>query len=88
MRNSAIQRAAEAAGSQSALARALGCRPQAVQRWCRTGIVPAERVLEVERISGIRREEIRPDLYPIDENLCCDISVSTHDAAVPMRKAG
>ncbi|WP_440090466.1 transcriptional regulator [Pseudomonas fragariae (ex Marin et al. 2024)] len=57
-------RAAEAAGSQSALARVLGCTPQNVQKWCASGRIPAERVLRVEQATGVPRHELRPDLYP------------------------
>ncbi|SEE13102.1 Putative antitoxin of toxin-antitoxin system, YdaS/YdaT [Pseudomonas coleopterorum] len=64
MTQNAAVRAAEAAGSQSALARVLGCTPQNIQRWCATGRIPAERVLTVERATGISRHELRPDLYP------------------------
>jgi DNA-binding transcriptional regulator YdaS (Cro superfamily) len=58
-------RAAVAAGGQSALARTLKVTPQAVQRWCALGKVPAERVLEIEAASGVSRHELRPDIYPI-----------------------
>lgn len=34
----------------------------AVSKWER---IPAERVVEVERITGIPREELRPDLYRV-----------------------
>ena len=60
----AIHRACEAAGSQSALARMLEVTPQAVQSWCATGRVPAERVISIEAATGISRHELRPDLYP------------------------
>ncbi len=60
----AIERAVDAAGGQSALARALGVTPQAVQRWCATGVVPPIRVIDVERLTGISRHALRPDLYP------------------------
>jgi DNA-binding transcriptional regulator YdaS (Cro superfamily) len=36
---------------------------QSVQGWLKRR-VPAERVLAVERVSGIDRKDIRPDLYP------------------------
>lgn len=42
------------------LARHLGVTRGAVAQWSR---VPAERVVEVERITGISREQLRPDLY-------------------------
>lgn len=65
MENNAISRAAFIAGGQSALARALGCTPQAVQRMCASGRVPAERVLLIEKITKVARHELRPDLYPV-----------------------
>jgi DNA-binding transcriptional regulator YiaG len=34
-----------------------------VMRW-ELRRVPAERVLEVERVTGVSRHELRPDLYP------------------------
>lgn len=65
----AIQRAAIAVGGQSSLARKLGVKPQAVQRWCATGTVPANRVLDVERVTErqVTRNELRPDIYPIEQ---------------------
>jgi len=45
------------------VATALGVQPPAVSKWSRRG-VPAERVLEVERVTGIPRHVLRPDLYP------------------------
>ena len=64
MNENAATKAAEVAGSQSALARLLGCTPQAVQKMCSTGRVPAERVLDIEKATGVSRHELRPDLYP------------------------
>ena len=65
----AIQKAVFYAGGQSALARKIGLKPQAVQRWCRDGKIPAERVLDVERVieAKVTRYELRPDLYPKDQ---------------------
>ena len=42
------------------LARALGITHGAVNQWRR---VPAERVVAVERITGIPREVLRPDVF-------------------------
>src|ERR1039458_1173599 len=47
-----------------ALARALGkISAQAVSQW---QTVPPRRVLEVERVTGVSRHRLRPDLYPIE----------------------
>jgi hypothetical protein len=46
-----------------------GQRPltyQALQQW-RTNGVPANRAICVERVSGIRRQDLRPDIYPVEE---------------------
>lgn len=61
-----IQRAAQAVGGQSALARMLGCTSQAVSKMCATGRVPAERVIPIEAATGVSRHELRPDLYPLE----------------------
>ncbi len=73
--NKAIQRAADLLGGQSELARqlsALGApgdtiTPQGVSYWCRSGRLPAERVLDVERLTQgrVSRHDLRPDLYPV-----------------------
>lgn len=47
-------------GLLAKVARELGLSRSAVAMW-RT--VPAERVVSVERITGIGRERLRPDLY-------------------------
>lgn len=45
------------------LAVAVGVDKATVTRWFQRRI-PAERVLEVERITGLQRELLRPDIYP------------------------
>ena len=47
-------------GLQARLARELGITSAAVAKWQR---VPEDRLLDVERISGIPRNKLRPDLY-------------------------
>ncbi|MBI6944056.1 helix-turn-helix domain-containing protein [Pseudomonas putida] len=64
MKELPICRAAKVAGGQSALARILKVTPQAVQKMCASGRVPAERVLEIEKATGVSRHELRPDIYP------------------------
>lgn len=59
-----VEQAAEKAGGVVALARELGIKHTALYSWKR---VPAERVLDVERISGISRHELRPDIFGVSE---------------------
>ena len=59
-----VRRAAYKVGGLAALARILGIRHTAFYRWRR---VPAERVLSIEKATGISRHELRPDLYPEEE---------------------
>jgi DNA-binding transcriptional regulator YdaS (Cro superfamily) len=54
------RQAIQAAGGRKALARLLGISKQAVQKWTR---VPADRIIDVERVTGVPREKLRPDLY-------------------------
>jgi len=50
-------------GLISTIARECRVTHGAVSQWLRFRI-PAERVLDVERASGISRDRLRPDLYP------------------------
>jgi len=60
----AVIHAVNKVGGQSSLARKLGIRPQAVQKWCASGRVPPLRVLAVEAATGVSRKALRPDIYP------------------------
>ncbi|MGV1867192.1 MULTISPECIES: Cro/CI family transcriptional regulator [unclassified Rhizobium] len=55
-----VEKAVEKVGGVVSLARALGIKHTSLYSWPR---VPAERVLEFERITGISRHEIRPDVF-------------------------
>ena len=55
------------AGGQTELANLLGIRQSHISNWKnRNKRVPAERVLDIERVTGVSRHELRPDLYPRD----------------------
>ncbi|WP_237437618.1 transcriptional regulator [Altericroceibacterium endophyticum] len=55
------------AGSQSALARALGISQPTVWKWLQSSKrLPAEYVLKAERLYGVSRHDLRPDIYPRD----------------------
>jgi DNA-binding transcriptional regulator YdaS (Cro superfamily) len=62
MKSQGLNVAIETVGGVRELARLLGITHQAIQQWDR---VPAERMLEIERVTGICRERLRPDLYRI-----------------------
>ena len=63
-RKAALKRAIASAGGQAAFARAIGVTAQAVSQWEE---VPPLRVLATERISGVSRSDLRPDLYPVSD---------------------
>lgn len=56
-----IAAAITGAGSVSKLANELGVSVGAIYQWDK---VPPLRVLQVERVSGVPRWVLRPDLYP------------------------
>lgn len=59
---SGLELAVEAlGGTAKALAEALKISPQAVSQWEQ---IPGERVIAVERLTGVHRGRLRPDLYP------------------------
>jgi len=55
-----LTEALRAIGSAAQLARALNITRGAISQWEK---VPAERVIEVERVTGVSRTVLRPDLY-------------------------
>ena len=60
-RKEALKRAITKAGGLAGIADPLGISMQAVSQWDE---VPPLRVIAVERITGVSRYELRPDLYP------------------------
>jgi hypothetical protein len=59
-RDEGLKLAIEAAGSINALAQDLGMTVQALWEWRR---VPAHRIVQVEAVTKVPREKLRPDLY-------------------------
>jgi len=51
-------------GGVNKIAKALGISHQAVLQWTRC---PPRRVLAIERITGVPRHALRPDLYPVPD---------------------
>lgn len=61
----ALEAAVEAAGTQCKFADALGVSQPTVWRWLQSSKrLPAEHVLTAERLYGISRHDLRPDIYP------------------------
>jgi len=64
---SALAEAVRTAGSQSAFGRLVGKRQSTVREWLMAGRLPAEHVLAAEAATGIPKERLRPDIYPVDD---------------------
>jgi DNA-binding transcriptional regulator YdaS (Cro superfamily) len=60
VRDAAVQAAIEAAGGLRSLARGIGISSPSIVQW---KCIPAGRVVQIERLTGIPREALRPDLY-------------------------
>ena len=64
MNTSSIEKAIEKAGGRGAVAKALGLTVEAVRQWTLDDRrIPATRAVELEKISGVHRSELRPDLW-------------------------
>lgn len=67
-RYEALIAAVEAVGSQAEFARGLDVAQPTVWRWVhQTKQIPAEHVLTAERLTGVSRHDLRPDIYPREE---------------------
>ena len=60
MTKTIIERAIEASGGAASLARKLGIKPPSIYSWRE---IPHKRLTQIEAITGIPREELRPDLF-------------------------
>lgn len=58
-----IKNAIDKAGGVKAVAKAMQMSEEGVRLWHARGRVPAERVVELEQLTGVPREALRPDLY-------------------------
>lgn len=61
MMQAALKKAIELAGGEKALAAHFNITRQAVEQWT---VCPPFRALELEKLTGVSRHELRPDLYP------------------------
>jgi DNA-binding transcriptional regulator YdaS (Cro superfamily) len=60
--NIALTKAIDVLGSAAALSRLCGPTPQAINGWKRRGRPPAPYCVAIEAATGVRCEELRPDL--------------------------
>ena len=60
--NSGVQLAIEVAGTQEALAELCGVRQPSVYHWLYRSCPPV-RAVQLENVTGVPRELIRPDLF-------------------------
>jgi DNA-binding transcriptional regulator YdaS (Cro superfamily) len=66
-RYEALKACRDAAGSDSQMARDLNVPQSTMWRWLnQTKQLPAEHVLRAERLYGVSRHELRPDIYPVE----------------------
>ncbi len=59
---SALESAIAAAGGQTKLADMIGVRQSAVSNWMARGAIPEDQCAAIERATGIRCEDLRPDV--------------------------
>lgn len=64
----ALKLACARAGGKASLARKLQLKPSAVTNWFyRKRPPPAETVVRIEELTGVLRQELRPDLWPAEK---------------------
>jgi DNA-binding transcriptional regulator YdaS (Cro superfamily) len=64
----ALEKAIDAGGGLTGLARIIGVKTPSVDGWRERG-VPPKRVLAVEAATGVSRHLLRPDIYPRPESV-------------------
>lgn len=62
-----LDRAVAVAGSQRALALALGIKSPSISGWYARKRIPVERCSAIEVATGVPRHELRPDVFAPDE---------------------
>jgi DNA-binding transcriptional regulator YdaS (Cro superfamily) len=77
-----LKKAITAAGRLRELARRLHITHAAIRKWQKP---PAGRIIEIERVTGVQREELRPDLYRRTSrvSVAATDSKNTHDRSWP-----
>ena len=81
MSKSPLERAIDAAGSQSAFARSIRTSQQRVSYWLDKRLpIPGDFVFAAEKISGISRHEFRPDLFDASGEAIVDAPIPPQTA--------
>ena len=62
-----LQEVLEVTGTQAELAERIGANRQTVNWWFLKGFVPVDRVVSIERATGVDRSRLRPDIFHRDE---------------------
>lgn len=63
MRTEVLDEVIKRLGNQAQLARICGVTPPAVTQWLKRGQIPATRCKTVEKATGIKRKDLRPDIF-------------------------
>ncbi|RWF02965.1 YdaS family helix-turn-helix protein [Mesorhizobium sp.] len=66
-RRAALNAACDLVGGEAKLGELLGKSRSHVSTWKLRGMIPAEMAIPIERVSGVPRHVLRPDLYPVEE---------------------
>ncbi|WP_024590515.1 MULTISPECIES: YdaS family helix-turn-helix protein [unclassified Pseudoalteromonas] len=64
----ALEKAIKIAGAQTKLSKAINSSQQNISYWLRTGKVAPDKVILIEKVTGVSRYELRPDIYPLEES--------------------
>lgn len=69
METMGLEKAINTAGGQNALSRLIGVNQGNIWKWLhKSKKVPAEKVLLIEKSTGVSRHDLRPDLYPLEND--------------------
>jgi len=60
----ALKKAISIAGDQTKLSKAINSSQQNISYWLKTGKVAADKVIPIEKATGVSRYELRPDIFP------------------------
>lgn len=63
----ALQKAIAISGGQVKLANAINTSQQNISNWLKSGKVAANKVIPIEKETGVSRHELRPDIFPPED---------------------